>query len=361
MNRHDSATEIGRRMFLAGCAGSAFSLSSARPAGAEQAAPLAGVPSVSDFSNVNPELRPTLERFLSLAKDRALAKGSAAGRGQPLADVPWEERRIAGAAGSPDVTIYVINARRGTARPAILHIHGGGFVAGNARDGVVALQKLAKALDCVIVTVDYRLAPATRWEGSTEDNYAGLKWLYANAAEIGGDRARIAVMGESAGGGHAALLAIRARDRAEVPLVFQCLIYPMLDDRTVTSRRIPQFRRIVWTPQQNHDGWRAFLGQEPGGPDVPSAAVPARTANLAGLPPAWIGVGSIDLFVDEDIEYARRLIDSGVPTTLEVVPGAFHGFDALPDALGTPASISNQFNAAKLNALRRAFGMPAVV
>jgi acetyl esterase/lipase len=177
-----------------------------------------------------------------------------------------------------------------------------------------------------------------------------LRWLHEHAEEIGVDPARVAVMGESAGGGHAALLALTARDRGQLPIAFQCLVYPMLDDRTGSTREVPSpIGTLLWTATSNQFGWRSFLGQEPGGSTVPAGAVPARVADLAGLPPAWIGVGSIDLFVDEDIEYARRLIAAGVPTELLVVPGAFHGFDGI----AADTAVAKRFNAAKLDALRR--------
>lgn len=164
--------------------------------------------------------------------------------------------------------------------------------------------------------------------------------------------AKIAVMGESAGGGHAALLAIKARDRREVPVAFQLLVYPMLDDRTGSAVQTPShIGRIIWTPAANRFGWGSFLGMRPGTAAVPRAGVPARTRDLADLPPAYICVGSIDLFVDENIKYASRLIDAGVATELSVVPGGFHGFD-----LGSPdAQIVKAFNSAKLTALRKAF------
>jgi acetyl esterase/lipase len=271
---------------------------------------------------------------------------------RPLAaTVPVSERTVAGATGAPEVTLHVINAKPGTRRPGILHTHGGGYVMGSAASDVGRLQDLAVALDCAIVTVEYRLAPETRFTGSVEDNYAGLRWLHQHAEELGVDRARVAVMGESAGGGHAALLAIAARDRGEVPLAFQCLVYPMLDDRTGSTRAVPDpIGTLLWTASSNVFGWRSFLGQEPGGSAVPAAGVPARVETLSGLPPAFIGVGSIDLFVQEDIDYARRLIEAGVPTELLVVPGAFHGFDLI----AADTSVAKRFNAAKHEALRRA-------
>jgi acetyl esterase/lipase len=269
---------------------------------------------------------------------------------QPAADIPFEKRVVSGLAGQPSVTLYVINAAGEKGRPAILHIHGGGFVLGTARSAIPTLQTFARELDCVVVTVEYRLAPETTYKGSVEDNYAGLRWLHANATDLGVDKARIGVMGESSGGGHAALLAIAARDRAEVPLAFQCLTYPMLDDRTGSSRAVPpSIGRLVWTATNNQLGWASFLGMTPGTTKIPSAAVPARVSNLQGLPPTFIAVGSIDLFVNEDIDYAQRLNNAGVNTELIVVPGAFHGFDLFPGA----SSVAKGFNEARLIALRR--------
>jgi acetyl esterase/lipase len=233
-------------------------------------------------------------------------------------------------------------------------VDGGGFVSGKARSEIPELQDFAATLDCVVCTPEYRLAPETPFPGSLEDNYAALKWMYSNAELLGIDQKRIAVMGGSAGGGHAAMLAIAARDRGEVPVMFQMLIYPMLDDRTGSSRQVPPYiGTFIWTVQQNRFGWQSLLGQPPGGRSVPKGSVPARVENLAGLPPAFIGVGSIDLFVDEDIEYARRLVQAGVRTELQVVPGAWHGFDII----GGSASICRQFNADRNAALARAFGV----
>jgi acetyl esterase/lipase len=295
--------------------------------------------------DVTPYVHPELRRFIPQMlmqthfplTDRTLPmirKGAAARPAQPQAQPGWSVRMVPGPAYSPQVRVYVINAGApGAGRPAILHMHGGGFVIGAARDDLRSLQEIASALDCVIVSVDYRLAPETRFPGSLEDNYSGLKWLYTNAEQLGADRSRIAVMGASAGGGHAAMLAIAARDRGEIPLAYQALIFPMLDDRTGSTRQKPPYQgALVWTPEHNRFGWSSLLGVPAGSLRAPYGAVPARIDNLKGLPPAFIGVGSIDLFVDEDIEYARRLIDAGTPVTLDVVPGAFHGFDRLSDA-----------------------------
>jgi acetyl esterase/lipase len=312
--------------------------------------------------HVNPELRSQVHFQRMVASFAITPQTLARARqGAPvpaaLAQPAFSERMIGGPNGAASLRIYVINAAAGgESKPAILHMHGGGFVIGTAKGSVRSLQELAQSLDCVIVTVDYRLAPETPFPGSLEDNYAALKWLYDNAAELGVDRSRIAVMGESAGGGHAAMLAIAARDRGEVPLIYQALSYPMLDDRTGSTRLPPPFiGALAWSPANNRFGWSSLLGMPAGSRDVPDGAVPARVENLRNLPPAFIGVGSIDLFVEEDIVYATRLIEAGIGTELNVVPGAFHGFNgAVPTA-----KISVQFNAALKNALARAFASKA--
>lgn len=322
-----------------------------------QAGPGEGVDPVA---YLDPELRPAARQMLAgegLSLDAkalpAMRAQQAATAEPPLDDVPYSQRKIVGAKGMPDVTVFVVNAASKGTRPGILHTHGGGHILGSAKSELRYLQNLARELDCVLVTVEYRLAPETRFTGSIEDNYAALKWMHGAAGELGLDPARIALLGESAGGTHAALLAITARDRGEVPILFQCLVYPMLDDHTGSTRQLPPWiGAVLWTREANRFGWRAFTGSEPGALDVPTAAVPARIGNLAGLPPAWIGVGGADLFVEEDIEYAERLTDAGVPTELLVVPRAFHAFDRIVPA----ARISRRFTVAKMNALRRAFG-----
>jgi len=335
-------------------------LAASRPALAAGAAPATPI---DPARFVNPEFKPWFPILKATATQPAPTRETlATGRGgknpmlpPPAATPAWEERKIPGPKGAPDVTAYVINAgRKGAPRPAILHTHGGGFVFGTAKDFISILQELASELDCVVVTVDYRLAPETPFPGSLEDNYAGLKWLHAHAEELGADPKRIAVMGESAGGGHAAMLAIAARDRGEVPVIYQSLIYPMLDDRTGSTRTpAPQVGAYIWRPVDNRFGWTSLLGKPAGSAEVPYGAVPARVENLKGLPPTFIGVGSIDLFVDESMEYARRLTAASVPVELHVYPGCFHAFDILP----TPTA--KAFRAAARKGLKDAFAQAA--
>lgn len=267
-------------------------------------------------------------------------------------DIAVSERCIPGPEGAPDVRVLVYLPENATTpTPGLLWIHGGGYVLGNADQADFQVKTIVTETGCAAVAVDYRLAPETPHPGPVEDCYAALKWLYTNAAELGVDTTRIAIGGDSAGGGLTACLALLTRDRGEVPLVFQLLIYPMLDDRTVTAPDPhPYTGEYVWTAASNRFGWASLLGKEPGSPDVSPYAAAARAEQLEGLPPAFIGVGTLDLFLEEDIEYARRLIRAGVPTELHVYPGAFHGFPMMADA-----KVSQAFEEDQLNALRRAF------
>jgi acetyl esterase/lipase len=262
------------------------------------------------------------------------------------------ERFIPGPEGAPEVRVLVYQPTTAQAPfPALLWMHGGGYVMGTADRDDLVLKGIVSAVGCAAVSIDYRLAPETPHPGPVEDCYAALRWLYAHAGELGIDPTRIAVGGASAGGGLAAGLALLTRDRDEVPLVFQLLIYPMLDDRTVTvAEPHPYTGEFVWTHSENRFGWMALLGQEPGGPDVSPYAAAARAEHLEGLPPTFIDVGTLDLFLEEDLEYARRLIRAGVPTELHVHPGAFHGFDMAPEA-----SISQSAMLDRFDALRHAF------
>lgn len=242
--------------------------------------------------------------------------------------VSCEQRFIKGAQGAPDVRVLLYTpAKASSPRPAYLHLHGGGYILGTPEINDGSNRMLAHELGCVVVSVDYRLAPETRFPGSLEDCYAALAWLHINAEQLGVDRGRIAIGGESAGGGHAAALAILARQRGEYPICLQLLDSPMIDDRTGSvSDPHPYCGEFVWPPANNRFGWRALLGVEPGGPDVPIGAVPARESDLSNLPATFIAVGALDLFLEENLEYARRLIRAGVPTEFHVIPGAFHGF-----------------------------------
>lgn len=237
-------------------------------------------------------------------------------------------RSVPGPSEAPDVEVLVYRPLESNgALPCILHIHGGGYVAGDARGNEAAHRRLVAELSCTIASVNYRLAPEAPFPGPLDDCYAALSWLVSNAEELAVDKARIGVMGESAGGGLAAGLALLARDRGEHQLAFQHLIYPMIDDRTcVTTDPGPHVGEFVWTAESNRFGWGSYLGRDHGGDGVSEYAAAARARDLSGLPPTYIATGALDLFVEENLEYARRLIRAGVPTEMKVYPGAFHGF-----------------------------------
>ncbi|GAA4473967.1 alpha/beta hydrolase [Rhodococcus olei] len=223
-----------------------------------------------------------------------------------------------------NVTVRVFRPRSARrSLPGLLFIHGGGYLIGSASMGDHLCRRVAEELGAVAASVEYRLAPRHPFPTPLEDCYTGLRWL-ADQPDV--DATRIAIAGESAGGGLAAALALLARERGEIRPAFQLLSYPMLDNRTGDRDYVDGRRLRVWSAASNRYGWRSYLGSADFD-DVPPLAVPARHEDLSGLPPAWIGVGTHDLFHDEDVAYAKRLSDAGVPCTLHVVPGAYHAFD----------------------------------
>lgn len=233
-------------------------------------------------------------------------------------------------------------------RPALVWIHGGGYVIGTAAQEDDFCARFANELGAVVASVEYRRAPEHPYPTPLEDCHDALVWV---AGQPDVDPDRVAIGGASAGGGLAAALAFLARDRGEVHPVFQLLTYPMLDDRTVTRTDVDERGFRLWNNRSNDLGWRSYLGAAPGSSAVPDDAVPARRSDLEGLAPAWIGVGTLDLFHDEDVAHAHRLRDAGVPCALDVVPGAFHAFDYLAPR----SSVSRAFRDAQLDALAGAF------
>jgi acetyl esterase/lipase len=269
----------------------------------------------------------------------------------PVEGVTSKDQFAPGAEGDPAVRVRVYRPNdQPNQLPALLWIHGGGYVMGDIDQDDRLMKQLVKRIGCVAVSVDYRLAPEHPFPAPVEDCYAGLKWLFAHADELGVEPSRIAIGGASGGGGLAAGLALLARDRGEVRLAFQLLIYPMIDDRNVTPASHAITDPRMWHRESNRLGWKAYLGRDGGGADVSPYAAASRATDLTKLPPAYIPVGALDLFVDENIEYAQRLIQAGVPTELHVYPGAFHGFDLFAPS----AKVSKQFKADRDDALKHA-------
>lgn len=242
-----------------------------------------------------------------------------AGRG-----VTVTERRV----GEPAVRVLITTPTEGhSPRAGVLWIHGGGYIVGSARLEAFGTARLARDLDVVTVSPEYRLAPEYPFPAALDDCMAALRWMRANADELGIDPDRIAVIGASAGGSLSAAVAQRSHDEG-IPLRAQVLVYPMLDDRTALRQDHAGRGRFNWTPASNLFGWTSYLGRAPRMSDAPKYSAPARRKDLTGLPPAWIGVGDLDVFYDEDVDYAERLKASGVACTLVTVPGMYHGADA---------------------------------
>ena len=230
---------------------------------------------------------------------------------------------------APDVRclLYIPDDRKEVSGPGYLHIHGGGYIIGSPESSDTQNLLLASEIGVVIISVDYRLAPEYPIPAPLDDCYAALGWFHENSEELGIDRSRIGIGGESAGGGLAAALAIKARDEGEYQVCWQSLTYPMLDDRTGTDENLgdPLVGEFVWTRAFNQYAWNCYLADAPR--EAPQS--PGRLENFEGLPPAWMFTASLDLFRDENIDYAQKLMRAGVPCDLVVYPGACHAFQQI--------------------------------
>ncbi len=268
-----------------------------------------------------------------------------------LPDMHIENERISSGDGQASIRlrIYRPKAQNNSSTPALVWIHGGGYVQGIPEMADLSCVEYVRKTGIAVLSVDYRYAPEYPFPAGLEDTYTVLKWIVSNARYVNVDPSRIGVGGESAGGGLAAALAQLAADRNEIALAFQLLIYPMLDDRTCLRTDVGNTQHLLWDLASNRFGWASYLKTSPGSQNVPAYAVPARRHDLSGLPPAWIGVGTADLFLDEDAAYAKKLKDCGVECLLHIVPGAFHGFDAL----APKASITRDFRQSQIAAIKK--------
>lgn len=291
-------------------------------------------------NRLDPELVPPLEGLLEatgggfdfgdLAATRAMIDGMVAaikGEAPAVNGVEIEDRKVPGPAGAPDVPVRVYRpAGRSEALPVTLWIHGGGWVLGNIELDDLMAQQMTKDTQCVVVSVEYRLAPEHPFPAPLDDCYAALSWLASAAGELNVDASRIAVAGGSAGGGLAAGLALKARDEGGPAIAFQLLLYPAVDDTNVAPPSESAPDTPLWTRENHRFAWNAYLaGRDAGGAHAYAAAL--RATDLSGLPPVYLAVGEVDLMRDENIEYARRLTEAGVTTEFHLYPGAFHAFD----------------------------------
>ncbi|MGY1632480.1 alpha/beta hydrolase [Geodermatophilus sp. SYSU D01186] len=262
-------------------------------------------------------------------------------------NVTKEDRAVPGPEGEPDISVRIYRPAGATGTlPGVYYIHGGGMILGDVAGEDVAATMLCEQLGAVVVSVEYRLAPEHPHPAPVEDCYAGLRWMAANTADLGVDADRIAVYGASAGGGLTIATALLARDRGGPAIRFMMPIYPMIDDRneTASSQEITDIG--IWDRAGNVEAWAWYLGGKP----ADEYAAPARAVDVSGLPPAFIDVGTVDLFRDEDIGFAQRLMAAGVPCELHVYPGSYHAAETFaPDA-----SLSRRIWGTRIDALRRA-------
>ena len=258
-------------------------------------------------------------------------------------DLVWEDHEIP----DTDVVVTVVKPRDAVNAPGFYNIHGGGMVLDDRFADLPRMVTLVEEFGFVAVTVDYRLAPEHPHPAPIEDCYAGLTWMVEHATELGFDPGRLIVGGGSAGGGLSAGIALLARDRGGPALAGQLLLCPMIDSRNDSASTVEFSERGVWGREANGFGWRSLLNGQ-----TSPYAVPATAEDLTGLPPAFIEVGAAEIFRDEDVGYARRLWQAGVPTELHVWAGAYHGFDRIaPDSEVTRAAL-----AARASWLRRIIG-----
>ena len=285
------------------------------------------------FSKIHPELQPIAKKspkfsfsnqnlwlihlLLRLAPSPKTLEG-----------IPVENVFISGPDDRTKIRLRIYKPKSMTTpTPVLIWLHGGGYVMGIPEMDDRGCAEYVRELGISVVSVDYRCAPKHPFPAGLDDSYLALKWVASHSLQLGIDAKRVAIGGASAGGGLAAALVQLAHDRREIIPVFQLLIYPMLDDRTVLRADIDDSTNVTWTQKSNRFGWESYLGRKCGAEDVPAYAVPARREDLSGLPKTWIGVGALDVFHDEDVAYAQRLKECGIECEIATVPGAFHGFD----------------------------------
>ena len=304
---------------------------------------------------VDPEVAPLIDILppLQLSNETIASTRQLLSTPNPDLPPPLIEPQTRWAAGTdgPDVPLLVFDPPGRKSRAAILHMHGGGMVMGSAASNTLSNAALATQLDVLIVSVDYRLAPENPFPAPQNDCLAGYDWLIANAAALGVDAERVVLAGESAGGGLAASLALRARDLGRQQPRAQILTYPMLDHRTGSEARpgLAHTGEFIWTRESNQYGWTALRGRYSCNDARLGWFSPAPATDRSGLPPTFIATGALDLFLEEDLEYSRRLVGAGVPVELHVYPGGIHGFNIIPTA-----NISKQYDRDLKAAISRA-------
>ena len=290
---------------------------------------------ILDYKRIDPELLPALDEMpaLDITRDNVeRVRELMAERPQPPSTVEVMHDTNLVATENGDVTVHIYRKSEHQNQSALLWVHGGGYLLGNAEDE--RARVIAEALDCTVVSVEYRLAPEHPFPAGVNDCFAVLQWMAAESSELNINPARIAIGGASAGGGMSAGVALMNRDKGGVPLAFQLLLYPMIDNLHATESGQYE-NHPIWNQGTSFNAWEMYLDGSPGEAASPYAAA-SRATDLSGLPPAYICVGSEDLFRDEDVEYAQRLSAADIPCELAVFPGMYHGGDMfVPNATGS--------------------------
>jgi acetyl esterase/lipase len=285
-----------------------------------------------DISQVDPELQAPLRMMPPLPIGNAIGRRVLRLLGT-LAPPARVDGVVIETIRNSSIRLRAYRPKKRQSMTALFWIHGGGYVIGQASLDDRLCSVTADALGILVVSIDYRLAPEHPFPAGLDDCHAAWQWLQQRAYGLEIDPSRVAIGGESAGGGLAASLAQRLHDEGSPMPAAQWLISPMLDDRTAANRELDAMHHFVWNNRLNDIGWRGYLGVEPGAAQLPAYASPARRDDLTGMPPTWIGVGEIDLFHQENLTYAARLRAAGVEVVCDVVPGAPHGFSTFaPDA-----------------------------
>jgi acetyl esterase/lipase len=305
-------------------------------------------------SRLLPELRLVLAQFPGFQLEENLEWSRSLLSSSPIEKsehVHTTSRMIPSVAGEILVKIYEPAERTGAKLPAMLWIHGGGYVMGHPDMDDALCERFVQAANCVVVSVDYRLAPEFPYPAAIDDCYASLTWMTDEADSLGIDLNRIAIAGASGGGGLTAALAIMARDKGGPALIFQMPLYPMLDDRNITASSYEiTADNATWNRTNNLAAWNMYLGERTEDSEVSSHAVPARVENLAGLPPTYTCIGQLDLFRDETIEYVKRLAEAGVDVEFHLYPGCFHSFEVIVPQ----AEVSQRASQSYVDAIARA-------
>ncbi|WP_077618412.1 alpha/beta hydrolase [Bacillus sinesaloumensis] len=306
-------------------------------------------------NRIDPELREVLELFPPLDLENLEAARQGMIEISQTIEIPVDEsvsisnRMIQGPADNPSVRVRIYEPKeKNAALPGLLWIHGGGYVLGVPEGDDVLCQRFVTEGECVVVSVDYRLAPEDPYPAGLEDCYSALKWFSENAADLGVDSSRIGVAGASAGGGLTAALSLLARDRKGPELCFQMPLYPMIDDRNNTPSSLEITGNMIWNHDLNQKGWAMYLNGANGTENIPAYAAPARAIDYSGLPYTYTCVGQLDPFRDETLTYVQKLCQAGVDVEFHLYPGCYHGFESVvPQASISQRALGEYIGAVK--------------